>query len=153
MAITEQQWEFLEPLFPEDELARGRPGRPFRNARDVLEGVLWVLRTGAQWNEMPKRFPPYQTCHRRFQRWVEIGLMEKILTALAEDLRERGKLDLTEAYIDGTHAGAKKGGLLLGKLDAARRPRSWQWQTALAFLSPLGLEVVKRMRRSSSTRR
>jgi hypothetical protein len=95
---------------------------------------------------MPKKFPPYQTCHRRFQKWVELGLMEKILRALAEDLRDRGKLDLTEAYIDGTHAGAKKGGLSLGRLDAAKRPRSWQWQTALVFLSPLGLQVVRDMR-------
>lgn len=146
MAVSNKQWEFLEPLFPSEELVVGRQGRPFRPAREVLEGVLWVLRTGAQWNEMPKKFPPYQTCHRRFQKWVELGLMEKILRALAEDLRDRGKLDLTEAYIDGTHAGAKKRGLSLGRLDAAKRPRSWQWQTALVFLSPLGLQVVRDMK-------
>jgi len=146
VAVSNKQWEFLEPLFPSEELVVGRQGRPFRPAREVLEGVLWVLRTGAQWNEMPKKFPPYQTCHRRFQKWVELGLMEKILRALAEDLRDRGKLDLTEAYIDGTHAGAKKGGLSLGRLDAAKRPRSWQWQTALVFLSPLGLQVVRDMK-------
>ena len=146
MAVSSKQWEFLKPLFPSEELVAGRQGRPFRPAREVLDGVLWVLRTGAQWNEMPKKFPPYQTCHRRFQKWVELGLMEKILRALAEDLRDRGKLDLTEAYIDGTHAGAKKGGLSLGRLDAAKRPRSWQWQTALVFLSPLGLQVVRDMR-------
>lgn len=149
MAVTDQQWELLEPLFPSDELVNGRQGRPFRKAREVLDGVLWILRTGAQWNEMPGKYPPYQTCHRRFQRWVEIGLMEKILRALAEDLRERGKLDLTEAYIDGTHAGAKKGGLSLGRLAAAKRPKSWQWRTALAFLSPLGLQVVRDMKSSS----
>lgn len=149
MALTDKQWEFLEPLFPTEELTSSRRGRPFRHPREVLEGVMWVLRTGAQWNEMPSKFPPYQTCHRRYQKWVEIGLMEKILRALAEDLRDRGKLDLTEAYIDGTHAGAKKGGLSLGKLAAAKRPRSWQWQTALAFLSPLGLRVVRGMRSSS----
>lgn len=149
MAVTDKQWEFLEPLFPDEELKSGRPGRPFRDAREVLDGVLWILRTGAQWSEMPDKYPPYQTCHRRFQKWVELGLMETILRALAEDLRDRGKLDLTEAYIDGTHAGAKKGGLSLGRLDAAKRPRSWQWQTALAFLSPLGLRVVRDMRSSS----
>ncbi|MEM7159087.1 MAG: IS5 family transposase [Myxococcota bacterium] len=115
MPLADKQWEFLVPLFPPEELEGGRPGRPFRDAREVLDGVLWVLRTGAQWNEMPSKFPPYQTCHRRFQKWVEHGLMEKILRALAEDLRDRGKLDLSEAYIDGTHAGAKKGGLSFGK--------------------------------------
>jgi transposase len=149
VGITDAQWKFLAPLFPSKELEPGRHGRPFRDAREVLDGVLWVLRTGAQWNELPKKYPPYQTCHRRFQKWIELGLMEKILRALAEDLRDRGKLDLTEAYIDGTHAGAKKGGLSLGRLAAARQPRSWQWQTALVFLSPLGLRVVSAMRSSS----
>jgi transposase len=147
VGITDKQWEFIRPLFPQRELAEGLPGRPYRPARDVLDGVLWVLRTGAQWNEMPKRYPPYQTCHRRFQKWVRVGLMKRLLRALAEDLRHRGKLDLSEAYIDGSHAGAKKGGLSLGRLDAARQPRSWQFQTALAFLSPLGLQVVNDMRR------
>ena len=149
MALTDAQWEILKPLLPAEELEEGRRGRPFRSAREVLDGVLWVLRTGAQWNEMPKKFPPYQTCHRRYQKWVEDGLMERVLRTLAEDLRGRGKLDLTEAYIDCTHAGAKKGGLSLERLDAARRPRSWQWRTALVFLSPLGLRVVNDMKRSS----
>ena len=78
------------------------------------------------------------------------SVLEKLLRALAEDLRSRGKLDLTEAYGDGSHAGAKRGVLLLGSLAAAKRPRSWQWQTAMAFLSPLGLRVVSEMSRSSS---
>ena len=62
--------------------------------------------------------------------------LEEKLRALAEDLRTRGKLDLTEAYVDGSHAGAKRGVLLLGSLAAARRPRSWQWQTDRASPSP-----------------
>ena len=149
MSITDAQWEFVRPFIPQKELEEGRPGRPFVPAREVLDGVLWVLRTGAQWNELPKKYPPYQTCHRRYQKWVRAGVMVRLLRALAEHLRDRGKLDLTEAYIDGSHAGAKKGGLALERLAAARQPRSWQFQTALAFLSPLGLQVVSDMRRSS----
>jgi transposase len=114
-----------------------------------LNGVLWVLRTGAPWRDLPPRYPPYQTCHRRFQKWESEGVLDQILFALARDLQQRGKLDLTEAFIDGTHAGAKKGALLLDELDAAKRPRSWQWQTAMAFLSPSGLRVVSAMKRSS----
>ena len=145
MDLTEEQWCVLEPLLPEREQSDASPakgGRPFRPARDVLNGVLWVLRTGAPWADMPGRYPPYQTCHRRFQRWVENGTLKRILRTLAQDLRDRGKLDLTEAYIDGTHAGAKKGVLMLDETDAARRPRSWQWRTATVFLSPWGLRVV-----------
>ncbi len=69
-----------------------------------------MLRTGAHWRDLPERYPPYQTCHRRFQRWVEKGVLSHILEALAEDLKERGRLDLSECFIDGTFVVAKKGG-------------------------------------------
>lgn len=154
MDLTEEQWKVIRPFIPEPEVERvsEKGGRPWRDPRDVLNGILWVLRTGAPWADLPRRYPPPQTCHRRFQKWVKEGVLDAILRGLAEDLRTRGKLDLTEAFIDGSHAGAKRGALLLGTLDAARRPRSWQWQTAMVFLSPWGLRVVSEMsKRSSST--
>jgi len=151
MELTDEQWRVLEPLLPEAERQGPGPkgGRPFRPARDVLDGVLWVLRTGAPWADLPGHYPPPATCHRRFQGWVRNGTLKRILRALAEDLRDRGELDLTEAYIDGTHAGAKRGALRLDGTAAARRPRSWQWRTATVFLSPWGLRVVSDMRRRS----
>ncbi len=57
---------------------------------------------------MPNCYPPYQTCHRRYQRWVREGLFERILEALARDLKDRGKLDLSECFIDGTFIVAKE---------------------------------------------
>src|SRR6187455_161645 len=149
MDLTDAQWAVLEPVFRPRVRPDGR-GRPWTDARAVLNGVLWVLRTGAPWADLPRRYPPYQTCHRRFQEWIKDGLLERLLRALAEDLRDRGKVDLTEAYVDGSHAGAKRGVLLLERLDAAKRPRSWRWQTAMAFLSPVGLRVVREMSKSSS---
>jgi transposase len=80
-----------------------------------MNGVLWILRTGASWYDMPDRYPPYQTCHRRFQQWVRTGIFEKILQALATDLRERGGLNLSECYIDGTFIVAKKRGNQIGR--------------------------------------
>lgn len=155
MELSDEQWLAVRGCFPKAELKRSgeKGGRPYRDPRDVLSGVLWVLRTGAPWSDLPVRYPPYQTCHRRYQQWVRSGLFERVLRRLAEDLRSRGKLDLTEAFIDGSHAGAKKGALLLAKLDAAKRPNSWQWRTATVFLSPAGLRVVSAMRSSSSTTR
>jgi transposase len=151
--LTDEQWEAIRRFVPGRERTRTSPqgGRPWRDPRDVLNGVLWVLRTGAAWADLPRRYPPYQTCHRRFQQWEREGVLDRMLRALAEHLRAVGKLDLTEAYIDGTHAGAKRGALLLGRLDAARRPRSWQWQTAMVFLSPSGLRVVSAMKLASSS--
>jgi transposase len=75
----------------------------------VLNGILWVLGTEAQWRELPEKYPPYQTCHRRFQQWVWEGKLEDILRVLAEELHARGRLQLEEAFIDASFTGAKKG--------------------------------------------
>ena len=109
MDLTDEQWAMLEPLIPKPPRRPDRRGRPWRGARAVLDGVLWVLRTGAPWRDLPKRYPPYQTCHRRFQRWVREGTLERLLAALAEYLRRRGALVLSECFIDGTVIAAKKG--------------------------------------------
>ncbi len=109
MDLTDEQWAILEPLLPEPNKRSDGRGRPWRPAREVLNGVLWVLRTGAPWHDLPERYPPYQTCHRRFQTWVHDGTLEGILKALAQDLKERGDLDLSECFIDGTFIVAKKG--------------------------------------------
>ena len=135
MDLTDDQWAAVEPLLPKPELREDGRGRPWRDPRDVLNGILWVLRTGAPWADMPERYPPYSTCFRRFQGWVEEGTLKKVLQHLADDLVARGKLDLSETFIDGTHAGAKKGAFLWEKLVAELPPRSWRSQTAMVFHS------------------
>ena len=72
--------------------------------------------------------------------------MESILRALAQDLKERGGLDLQECFIDGTFVVAKKGASGWARPSGAKVRRSWQWQTALVFLSPYPLEVLRRMK-------
>lgn len=67
MDLTDAQWALLGSFFRPKRRADGR-GRPWRDARQVLNGVLWILRTGAAWSDLPDRYPPYQTCHRRFQQ-------------------------------------------------------------------------------------
>ena len=66
MDLTNEQWAMLEPLLPEPTKRADGRGRPWRKAREVLDGVPWVLRTGAPRRDLPERYPPYQTCHRRF---------------------------------------------------------------------------------------
>jgi transposase len=150
MELTDAQWEVLKPLV-EPKTPSKRRGRPWADTRSVLEGVLWILRTGAQWAELPKdKFPPYQTCHRRFQQWIGEGTLVQVLQALAEDLLARGQLDLAETFIDATFAGAKKGAVRLVQHAAAKGARSWQLRTAMVFLSPSGLEVLRRMKLASS---
>ncbi len=146
MDLTDEQWEVLEPLMPELPRREDGRGRPWRDPRDVLNGILWILRTGAPWKDLPARYPPYQTCHRRFQRWTEQGVLSEILEALAEDLKERGEIDLSECFIDGTFVVAKKGGSASERPSGARVRRSWRIQTALRFLSLSTHGVLARTR-------
>ena len=152
MELTDAQWEVLKPLV-EPKTPGKRRGRPWADTRSVLEGVLWILRTGAQWAELPRdKFLPYQTCHRRFQQWVGEGTLVEVLRVLAEDLLARGQLDLAETFIDATFAGAKKGAVQLVQRAAAKGPRSWQLRTAVVFLSPWGLQALRPTKPSSSKR-
>jgi transposase len=148
--LTEVQWELMRPLIREPKRRAGQAGRPRQEPRAVLNGILWILRTGARWKDLPERYPSYQTCHRRFQQWERDGTLTRILFTLAADLRERGKLDLTEAFIDGTFASAKKGVLASVRPNEARGPRSWAWSTLAVFLSPPGSQVLRRMKSRSS---
>ena len=136
MDLTNEQWERVEPLIPPRQWKPGGRGRPPRHPRDVLNGILWVLRTGAPWKDIPDRYPPYQTCHRRFQEWIRQGVFRTMLAALAEDLAKRGGIDLREAFVDGSFAPAKKGAPLSARPSGAKAAKSWPWQTAAVFLSP-----------------
>ena len=150
MELTDAQWQLLKPLV-EPGTPKQRRGRPWRDTREVLEGVLWILRTGAQWSELPRdKFPPYQTCHRRFQQWVRAGTLVKVLRRLAEDLLARGQLDLAETFIDASFRGAKKGAVELVQHAVAKGPRSWQLRTAMVFLSPWGRQALRLMKLDSS---
>ena len=145
MDLTDEQWAVIQPLIPDPPKRPDGKGRPWKDARDVMNGILWVLRTGAPWYDLPDRYPPYQTCHRRFQQWVRSGVFEKVLQTLADDLQERGDLDLSECHIDGTFIIAKKGATRLEQPSGARVRSSWQWQTALVLLSPSTRRLLARM--------
>jgi transposase len=146
MDLTEKQWEVIAPRIPEPPRRADGRGRPWSDSRTVLNGVLWVLRTGAQWKDLPPRYGSKSTVHRRFQQWVGEGVFEEILAVLAGDLKERGALDLSECFIDGTFVSAKKGGQVWDPRNEAKAAKSWQWQTALVFLSPSTLALLHRRR-------
>jgi len=144
MDLTNEQWAVLAPLMSEPRRRADRPGRPRVASRPILNGILWILRTGARWKDLPGKYPPYQTCHRRFQQWSRDGTLTRLLRALAADLEQRGGMDLEETFIDGTFAPAKKGG---GRWDlpvGAKARRSWLLQTALVFLSPSARQALRR---------
>jgi transposase len=110
--LSEAQWEYVRPFVERDQELRQRPdgrGGRWGDARRMLNGVLWILRTGAPWQDLPSRYGAYQSCHRRFQQWQQSGVLDGILWALCEDLVARGKLDLSESFVDASFSGAKRG--------------------------------------------
>jgi len=82
--LTTLQWERLEPLLP------GKAGDPGRSAADnrlFVNGVLWVLRSGAHWHDLPERYGKWKSLHKRFSRWAKAGVWERVFEALIDDPR------------------------------------------------------------------
>ena len=77
--------------------------------RPCLEGILWILRTGARWKDLPRCFPSPATCWRRFRDWTKAGLFPKAWALGLRTLDGQGKIDWSEAIADGTFVKAKKG--------------------------------------------
>ena len=146
MKLTEEQWGLLSDLIPDPPVRPDKRGRPWKDKRAVLEGILWILRTGAPWADLPEKYPPYQTCHRRFQQWAEDGTLNKVIKQLARHLEETGKIKLKECFIDGTFVPAKKGALGWGKPRGERGLKSWQLQTLMVFLSPYAQKALNLMK-------
>ena len=142
--LSEKQWWAIEPHLPK---LKSR-GRPWRDNRQCLEGILWILRSGARWQDLPARYPSPATCWRRLQLWTEQERWLSIWRALLGKLNARQRLDFQEAFIDGSFAAAKKGAPRSGRRSAERAANSWYWQTARVFLweSPCTRPVRRKSR-------
>jgi transposase len=80
--LTDEEWLRVAPLLPELRPRSELRGRPLANTRAVLNGVLWVMYSGATWSAMPRKYPSYQTCHRRFKAWHQSGVLKRLLEQL-----------------------------------------------------------------------
>jgi transposase len=114
MQLTDQQWDKIREYFPEEQEEEGKVGRKPISSRRILEAALWILNTGAQWHMLPQSYPNYKTVHRRFQKWCRDEVLRNMLCKLANELRERGLVDVSECYIDATFSPAKGGGRQIG---------------------------------------
>jgi transposase len=113
--LSDVQWGRIREHFPEENIPDDRPGRKPIPSRKVLDGVLWILNTGAQWHMLPQCYPNYKTVHRRFQQRCRNDVLHNVLTDLANTLRDEGAVDERECFIDTTFAPAKGGGEEIGK--------------------------------------
>ena len=131
--LTDEQWAKIEPLLP--KLKPGsKGGRPWADNRQVLEGILWILRTGAPWKDLPSRYPSPSTCWRRLRLWEDEGIWLDIWRKFLADLDEADLLDWEETFIDGSFAPAKKGATASEKPRRAKERSGWWWSTAKVFL-------------------
>jgi len=131
--LTDRQWDKIKPHLPESKKSR-KGGRPPTDNRDCFEGILWVLRSGARWKDLPEEFPSPSTCWRRLRDWEKAGLWLKIWRIFLGELDKAGQLDWSETFADGSFAPAKKGAHVLEKPNAARVRSGWWWSTAKVFL-------------------
>jgi transposase len=131
--LSEAQWERIAPLLPGKA---GDPGRSGEDNRLFIEAVLWLVRTGVPWRDLPERFGKWSSLWKRFRRWALKGVFERVFEELADDP------DFEYALIDGTivkvhrHGAGAKGGLKI-RPSAARAadgpPRSWPWSMRSAI--------------------
>ena len=81
--MSDEEWQMVAPLLPELRPRSELRGRPLANTRAVLNGVLWVMYSGASWSTLPRKYPSYQTCHRRFKAWHDSGVLARVMLAMA----------------------------------------------------------------------
>jgi transposase len=127
--LTEAEWARLAPLLPPP-----RGGRPRKDDRLVIDGILWKLATGAPWRDLPERYGPWQSVYTRFRRWTRAGAWDRLLAAVQRRADAAGELDWAAHFVDGTvirahqHAAGARGGIRRRRRSvgagAASRPRS-----------------------------
>ena len=94
----DDQWALIAPLLPPPRCR----GRPRADDRVTLNGILWVLRSGARWKALPSRYGSPSTCHRLLQEWQELGVWERIWLRFLSIMDQQGELDWSQTFLDGS---------------------------------------------------
>lgn len=81
--LSDEMWEKIKPLLPPES---GYWGRPSRSHRKIIEGILWIFRTGAPWRDLPEEYGPWSSCFNRFNRWTAKGVWQTIWEVLKDDV-------------------------------------------------------------------
>ena len=126
--VTDDQWKLIEPLMPAGS-AMGRKRIP---PRVVLNGVLWVLRSGSPWRDLPERYGPWQSIYHRFNSWRRSKVFEGILEALQMRLDAEGHIDWDLWCVDGSTIRASRAAAGAGKKGAPRNPGTTLWAARAA---------------------
>ncbi|WP_437226567.1 transposase [Planctomicrobium sp. SH661] len=131
--LSDEQWLLIADLFPWQPPAEFG-GRPVVPPRAVLEALLWLLRIGGRWQDLPDWAPSESTCRRRLRKWVESGLLTEVWARLIDLSNELGEIDWEHLIADGTFCRAKKGGISWG--TATRGTARLPWCSWMATAPP-----------------
>ena len=150
-ALTDEQWELLAPLIP---ARHAKTGRPARDPRLMLDGIFWILATGAPWRDLPDRFGPWQTVYDHFRTWRKSGAFDRIIEALQIKLDRNGLIDWDLWCVDGASSRAARAAAGAGKKvasDTKTSPKTTRWAAAGAGLdqSSTWLPTVRELRSRS----
>jgi len=121
--LTDQEWELIHDLFPPP----ARTGRPQRDRRQIVDGILWILRTGAPWRDLPEEFGPWATVWDLFDKWNDDKTLDAILSRLRAALIDAGEFDGELWCIDGTVVRAARCAGGGAKQKTPRSPRTTPW--------------------------
>ena len=130
--LSDQEWAAVEPLIPNEPAKTGRKRRP---VQEMLNGILWILRTGAPWRDLPERFGPWQTVYDYYSRWRRDGVFDRILAKLQIRLDAEGHVDWDLWCVDGSNVrAARAAGGADKKVAAATRTSqpTTHWAAAAA---------------------
>ena len=134
-ALTDAEYDRLRPLLPTNE---GKRGRPYTlDHRRTLDGILWILQTGAAWRDLPPRYGDWRSVFDRFNRWRQRGVWDAMLAALQRQADAAGAIDRGQFCADGTSIRAHRcaGGALEKKPRQTNRP-TMPWAEAEAASPP-----------------
>lgn len=132
--LTDEQWALVNPIVPQ---SKARTGRPARDRRTILNGIFWILHTGAPWRDLPERLGPWQTVYHHFARWRREGLFGEIIKCLQIRLDDRGLIDWDLWCIDGANVRAARAAAGADKKVSSATPtnrRTTHWAAAEAGL-------------------
>lgn len=135
-ALTDEQWQAVEPLFRK---TKAKTGRPPRDPRQMLDGVLWILNTGAAWRDLPERFGPWQTVFDHFRNWRRGGVFTRVIEALQIKLDQKGLIDWELWCVDGSNVRASRaaaGAKEKASPSTPASPRTTVWAAAEAGSGP-----------------
>jgi transposase len=128
--LEDAQWELIKGLFP-----RQKRGGKWNDHRTTLNGMLWILRSGAAWRDLPERYGKWGSIYHRFCRWRRDGTFDRILTALRVRLDKQGKIDWDLWLVDGSNIRASRAAAGARKKSRDRtvsNPPTTRWVAAAA---------------------